>query len=78
MNILDRIVLFRHSVTETIQASQTLRIFHTASRDVPLILKFSYAGNVQYHRLDPAELHVLAAEIGKALAAVEKAPPHRD
>ncbi|MGB7240788.1 MAG: hypothetical protein WBC93_01715 [Sulfitobacter sp.] len=66
LNFLDRLVLFRHAIEKTVFVSKTLKVFHADSKDVPVILKFSYAGNVQYHKLTEQEVRKLISELRNA------------
>ena len=66
LKFLDRLVLFRHTIEKTVLISKTLKVFHSDSKDVPVILKFSYAGNVQYHKLSKQEVRKLISELRNA------------
>ena len=66
LNFLDRLVLFRHEIEKTAFVSKTLKVFYTKSKDVPVILKFSYAGNVQYHKLTRIDVGKLSSELSNA------------
>ena len=65
LSFIDSIFLFRHKITKTTRVSKTLKVFHTASSKVPFVLKFSYAGNTQYHKLSALEASSLIAELTK-------------
>lgn len=65
LSFIDSIFLFRHKITKSTRVSKTLKVFHTASAEVPFILKFSYPGNLQYHKLSALEASGLISEIDK-------------
>ncbi len=67
LNFLDRLLLVRHAIVKTVFISKTLKVFHADSKDVPVILKFSYAGNVQYHKLTEQEVRRLIPELRNAI-----------
>ena len=67
LNFLDRLLLIRHTIEKSVSISKTLKVFHADSKDVPVILKFSYAGNVQFHRLTEQEVRRLIAELRNAI-----------
>lgn len=67
LNFLDRIFLFRHAIVKTAPVSKALKVFQADSKEAPVILKFSYAGNVQYHVLSEREVHGLILELRKAI-----------
>ncbi len=65
LGLIDSIFLFRHKIIKTTRVSKTLKVFHTASAKVPFVLKFSYPGNTQYHKLSTLEASGLIAELTK-------------
>ncbi len=67
LNLLDRILLVRNAIVKTVSVSKTLKVFHADSKEAPVILKFSYAGNVQYHKLSEQEVRALILELLKAM-----------
>ncbi len=67
LNLLDRILLVRNAIVKTVSVSKTLKVFHSDSKEVPVILKFSYAGNVQYHKLSEREVRALILELRNAM-----------
>ncbi len=78
-SILDKLVLFRHEVVRVHEVSKTLRVFHTSSEETPIILKFSYAGNIQYHKLNGSEANALVSELSGGLnSAYERAGGNSD
>ncbi len=66
LNIIDKIIFFRHEIAKITCVSKTLKMFFTKSEDVPVILKFSYAGNIQYHKLNKSEVRILVSELSSA------------
>lgn len=72
-NFLDRLVLFRHEIENVVALSKSLTVFHTKSETIPVILNFSYPGNVQYHKISKEELRGLEAELGQLSAVTNKA-----
>lgn len=67
LNLLDRILLVRNAIVKTVSVSKTLKVFHADSKEAPVILKFSYAGNVQYHKLSEQEARALMLELRNAI-----------
>lgn len=60
--LLDRVVLWRHKVTRVSRISKHIRLFHVKTHSIKFILKFSYAGNVQNHKLTNEEAQKLVSE----------------
>lgn len=67
LNLLDRILLIRNAIVKTVSVSKALKVFHSDSKETPVILKFSYAGNVQYHKLSEQEVRALILELCNAM-----------
>lgn len=70
-NLLDKLVLFRHSVYKATSVSKSLTVFYTKSKSAPVILKFSYLGNVQYHKLSQTEVLGLELELRNELRTAQ-------
>lgn len=66
LNFVDRLVLYRHIITKIVFISKTLKVYHTNSKELPVILKFSYPGNVQYHKITQLDLEKLIPELSSA------------
>lgn len=65
LTIADKIFLFRQKIVKISSISSHIRVFHIASGNTRFIVKFSYSGNVQYHRLTSKEAQKLASEISQ-------------
>lgn len=64
--LLDRLFLINHKITGVVKLTKTLSAFYVNTADVRLILKFAYAGNIQYHKLDKETAAILLAELENA------------
>lgn len=67
LSLIDSLLLFRYVITKTTSISKNLKFFRTNSKKVPVILKFSYAGNVQYHKLSELEVRGLIDELNDSV-----------
>jgi hypothetical protein len=65
---LDRLVLLRSRIISEHPVADRCRLFVTDHDEGPLVLKFAYPGNIQYHRLSHEEarrLSDLLAEVSE-------------
>lgn len=53
---LEKIMLFKYKILTVKQITKTISIFEVEHPKICTILKFSYTGNVQYHKLNDDEL----------------------
>lgn len=60
---IDRVFLWRHKVAKTSIISKHIKIFHLDGERTKFILKFSYAGNIQYHKLTADEAAQIVSEL---------------
>jgi hypothetical protein len=61
--LVDRVVLWRHKVTKISIISNHIKLFHIDGESVKFVLKFSYAGNVQFHKLTNDEAAEIVSEL---------------
>lgn len=71
MGLLDKLALIGSKVTSSKELSSTITAFRTSEPSQPAILKFSYSGNVQYHKLSSRELAVLIKELADIQDSLE-------
>lgn len=62
-SVIDRIAMLKSGIKSAFQVSQQIMLFELLKGDKKIVLKFSYMGNVQYHKLS----HDQAIEIKNAL-----------
>ncbi|MBL4627206.1 MAG: hypothetical protein JKY00_04090 [Roseicyclus sp.] len=67
MGLLDKIMLLGSRAHDEKVLSSTLSVFESDKEEHPLILKFYYPGNVQYHKVSEGEIRLLHKELGKFL-----------
>jgi hypothetical protein len=54
-NWTDRLFLMRSGIAETFEIRSGLTVFKTKNDDAPWVLKFSYPGNIQYHKISRSD-----------------------
>ncbi len=57
--LFEKIVLFKYKILTVKQITNTISLFEVQHPKIFIILKFSYMGNVQYHKLSNDELQKL-------------------
>lgn len=60
--LADKIFLVRQKITKISRISKHIRLFHVESGSSKFIVKFSYGGNTQYHKLTADEAQKLVSE----------------
>ena len=65
LSFIDQIFLWRHKVLEVSRIGKHLKVFEVESVNPRFILKFSYAGNTQYHKLNEEEAVALANRLNR-------------
>lgn len=71
ISFLDRLFLWRHDIEKSVAVSKNQSVIHTKSSEIPVVLKFSYPGNVQYHKLTGSEVRMLSSELSKVLNRID-------
>lgn len=59
--LIDKIALLKSKIRKETRISGSFVVFETENEATPLVLKFSYSGNTQYHRLSSSEIEALRA-----------------
>ncbi|WP_306116142.1 MULTISPECIES: hypothetical protein [unclassified Roseovarius] len=66
-NLIDKIALWRRGIFKEVSFGNRRTIFQTKDSLNPIALKFSYAGNVQYHLLSDSDVEQLANKLNTFL-----------
>ena len=67
MGLLDKVMLLGARAKEEKVLSSTVSVFRSDKVEHPLILKFYYPGNVQYHKITEGEIRLLHRELDRFL-----------
>ncbi len=65
LGFLDKLFLWRKSPVSSQKISKRFSIIETRDLDEPIVLKFSYLGNAQFHALNLSEIKILSRKLSE-------------
>nr|WP_272210502.1 hypothetical protein [Marinicella sp. W31]MDC2876394.1 hypothetical protein [Marinicella sp. W31] len=66
LSLVDRIFLSRRKVAKVSRIADHITLYHIVSDDFRFVVKFRYAGNVQYHKLTDQEARTLVNALSES------------